>query len=178
MTPRSDADGAEPISAALVQRAEELRRTLDDANYEYYVLDAPTLSDAEYDSALRELKELEARHPELITPDSPTQRVGAEPATQFEKVQHLAPMYSLDNAFSADELRAWEDRNARILREVKSAGYVAESDQPAGCEDERRRYFRATATGASSRTTPLPKTRRWREGRAFLSTPGSATVES
>ena len=113
-------------SDARIQRAEELRRILDDANYEYYVLDAPTRTDAEYDRALRELKELESAHPELITPDSPTQRVGAEPATQFAKVQHLAPMYSLDNAFSADELRAWEERNARIMREVRGAAYVAE----------------------------------------------------
>jgi DNA ligase (NAD+) len=110
----------------LVQRAEELRGILNQANFEYYVLDAPVLSDAEWDRLLRELKQLEAQHPELITPDSPTMRVGAEPATQFRKVRHLAPMYSLDNAFSADELRAWQERNARIAREVKEAGYLAE----------------------------------------------------
>jgi len=109
-----------------VQRIDELRRTLVDANYEYYVLEAPTLSDAEYDRLLRELKQLEDAHPELVTADSPTQRVGAEPASQFVKVEHLAPMYSLDNAFSADELRAWEERNARIAREVREAGYVCE----------------------------------------------------
>src|SRR5690606_18557548 len=88
--------------------------------------EAPTLSDAEYDRLLRELKQLEDAHPELVTADSPTQRVGAEPASQFVKVEHLAPMYSLDNAFSADELRAWEERNARIAREVREAGYVCE----------------------------------------------------
>ncbi len=114
------------ISPSLVQRAEELRRILDDANHEYYVLDAPSIADAEYDAALRELKEIEAAHPTLTTQDSPTRRVGAEPASQFEKVRHLAPMYSLGNAFSADELRTWEDRNTRILREVRDAGYVAE----------------------------------------------------
>lgn len=115
-----------PVDAAVVQRIDELRRILVDANYEYYVLDAPTLSDAEYDRLLRELKQLEEQYPELITPDSPTQRVGAEPASQFVKVEHLAPMYSLDNAFSVEELRAWEDRNARIVREVREAGYVCE----------------------------------------------------
>jgi DNA ligase (NAD+) len=114
------------IAPALLQRAEELRRALNDANYEYHVLDSPTLSDEEYDRLLRELKTLEAEHPELRTPDSPTQRVGAEPATQFAKVTHLAPMLSLDNAFSPDELRTWEDRNARITREVREGGYVAE----------------------------------------------------
>jgi len=105
---------------------EEVRRALEEASYEYYVLDAPTLADADYDRLLRELRELEAAHPELVTPDSPSQRIGAEPSSQFAKVEHLAPMYSLDNAFSADELRAWEDRNARIVSEVRDAGYQAE----------------------------------------------------
>lgn len=111
---------------ALLQRVEELHRQLHEANYEYYVLDAPTISDAEWDRLFRELKSIEAQHPELALPDSPTQRVGAEPATQFRKVQHLAPMYSLDNAFSADELKAWEERNARIASEVRDSGYSAE----------------------------------------------------
>lgn len=111
---------------ALLQRTEELRRDLHQASYEYYVLQAPVLTDAEYDRLFRELRKIEAEHPELITPDSPTMRVGAEPGTQFQKVRHLAPMYSLDNAFSAEDLAAWEERNARIAREVKNAGYVAE----------------------------------------------------
>ncbi|MGH9456936.1 MAG: NAD-dependent DNA ligase LigA, partial [Thermoanaerobaculia bacterium] len=110
----------------LARRAAELRDALEQANREYYQLDAPSLSDAEYDRLLRELKDLEAAHPELATPDSPTRRVGAEPAGQFEKVRHLAPMYSLDNAFDEDELRAWEERNARILREVRDGGYTCE----------------------------------------------------
>ena len=122
----SDAATPDELSPALLQQVEELRRRLHEANYEYYVLDSPTLSDAEWDRMLRELKEIEAAHPELITPDSPTVRIGAEPATQFRKVRHIAPMYSLDNAFSADELSAWEERNARIAREVRDAGYVAE----------------------------------------------------
>lgn len=112
--------------AAAARRAAELRHIIEQANYQYYVLDTPRLPDAEYDRLLRELKSLEAEHPELATPDSPTQRVGAEPATQFEKVRHLAPMLSLDNAFDIGDLRAWEDRNARILSEVREAGYVAE----------------------------------------------------
>jgi DNA ligase (NAD+) len=121
-----DASAPTALNPQLLQRVEELRRALNDANYEYYVLDAPTISDAEWDALLRELKQIEARHPELVTPDSPTQRIGAEPATQFEKVRHLSPMLSLDNAFSAAELRAWEDRNARIANEVRTCGYVAE----------------------------------------------------
>jgi DNA ligase (NAD+) len=122
----SDAAPSGPVTPALLQRVAELHRALHDANYEYYVLDAPTLTDAAWDRLLVELKQIEREHPELVAPDSPTQRVGAEPATQFEKVAHLAPMYSLDNAFSADELVAWEDRNARIASEVREGGYVAE----------------------------------------------------
>ncbi|HWV55958.1 MAG TPA: NAD-dependent DNA ligase LigA [Longimicrobiales bacterium] len=112
--------------AEAAQRASELREILEDANYRYYVLDAPTISDAEYDRLLRELKELEAAYPELATPDSPTRRVGAEPVSQLEKVRHISPMYSLDNAFNRDELAAWEARNARLAPEVRDAGYVAE----------------------------------------------------
>ncbi len=112
--------------AELEKRAAALRRELNDANYWYYVRDDPRISDAEYDRMMRELKELEAGYPELATADSPTLRVGAEPASQFEKVRHLAPMFSLDNAFDADELRAWQRRNARIISEVESGGYVAE----------------------------------------------------
>ena len=113
-------------SAALQRRADELRQQLHDANYRYYVLDDPSITDAEYDRLLRELKQLESQHPELARPDSPTLRVGAEPAGQFEKVRHLAPMLSLDNAFDAEELAGWERRNARIVPDVAEAGYVAE----------------------------------------------------
>jgi DNA ligase (NAD+) len=112
--------------AQIAERAAELRHILTTASYEYFVEDAPQLSDQEYDRLLRELREIEAEHPELQTPDSPTMRTGSEPSGQFQKVQHLAPMLSLDNAFSPDELRRWEDRNARLASEVRSAGYIAE----------------------------------------------------
>ncbi|HEX7241577.1 MAG TPA: NAD-dependent DNA ligase LigA [Longimicrobiaceae bacterium] len=114
-------DAAEPAA-----RAAELREQIERANHDYYVLDAPVLSDAEYDRLFRELKEIEAAHPELRTPDSPTLRVGAEPASRLEKTEHLAPMLSLDNAFGPEELRAWETRNARIADEVRTAGYDVE----------------------------------------------------
>lgn len=107
-------------------RAAELRRLIDRANYAYYVLDRPEMSDAEYDRLFRELQELEATYPELRTPDSPTQRVGAEPAAAFRKHRHLVPMLSLANAFSEAELAAWEDRNARLVPEVRNAGYTLE----------------------------------------------------
>jgi len=115
-----------PAPPELAARAAELRETLERASHDYYVLDAPTLSDAEYDRLFHELKRLEEAHPELRTADSPTQRVGAEPASKLEKTEHLAPMLSLDNAFGPEELEAWETRNARIADEVRAAGYVVE----------------------------------------------------
>jgi DNA ligase (NAD+) len=115
-----------PADAREAQRAAELRSEIERANHEYHALDAPTLTDPEYDGLMRELRALEARHPELRTPDSPTLRVGAEPASRLEKTPHLAPMLSLDNAFGPEELEAWETRNARIASEVREGGYVAE----------------------------------------------------
>ncbi|HET7791389.1 MAG TPA: NAD-dependent DNA ligase LigA [Gemmatimonadales bacterium] len=108
------------------KRADELRRLLERANHAYYVLDQPDLSDAEYDVLFRELQSLEADHPELRTPDSPTHRVGAEPSAAFKKRRHAVPMLSLANAFDEAELGAWEDRNARLAPEVKTAGYTLE----------------------------------------------------
>jgi DNA ligase (NAD+) len=107
-------------------RAAELRRILERASHAYYQLDRPEMSDAEYDVLFRELQTLEAEHPELRTPDSPTHRVGAEPSAAFKKHRHLVPMLSLANAFSPEELAAWEDRNARLVPEVKTAGYTLE----------------------------------------------------
>jgi DNA ligase (NAD+) len=90
------------------RRAAQLRREIDEHNRRYYVLDDPVISDPEYDDLLRELIRLEEEHPELRTPDSPTQRVGAKPQARFGQVRHLQPMLSLANARDADELRAWE----------------------------------------------------------------------
>ena len=111
----------------LAARAKWLREEIDRANYEYFVLDAPTTSDAEYDRLLRELRELEEQHPTLRTPDSPTQRVGAEPQSQLAKHTHLVPMLSLGNAFNEEELVAWEERIVRLAgEEVRRAGYNCE----------------------------------------------------
>jgi DNA ligase (NAD+) len=101
-------EAAAPAKA--VKRAAELRAALEDANHRYYVLDAPTMDDAQYDALLRELEELEAAHPTLQTPDSPTQRVGATPSAGFAEVRHGVPMLSLGNAFGADELREFDVR--------------------------------------------------------------------
>ena len=96
-------------------RVEELRTTIDHHNYRYHVLDAPEVSDAEYDALMRELLALEERFPELITPDSPTQRVGAPPSDLFAPVQHSQPLLSLDNAFGDDDLDAWYARVRKNL---------------------------------------------------------------
>jgi DNA ligase (NAD+) len=97
------------------QRMAQLRQQLNDASYRYYVLDEPTIDDAVYDRLYRELQELEAQHPDLITPDSPTQRVGDRPSPQFESVRHDVPLYSLENAFDQDEFIAWETRWQRQI---------------------------------------------------------------
>jgi len=92
----------------------ELSEKLLDAQYRYHVLDAPTISDIEYDTGLRELNAIEDEFPELRTPDSPTQHVGGAISTQFTAVEHLERLLSLDNVFSAEEFSAWSDRAARL----------------------------------------------------------------
>ncbi|HEY2849155.1 MAG TPA: NAD-dependent DNA ligase LigA [Gemmatimonadaceae bacterium] len=109
------------------ERAAELRRTLEQASHDYYVLDRPTLPDREYDALFRELQELERAHPELRTADSPTMRVGAEPATSFAKHTHLVPMISLANAFNDDEIAEWAARAAKIAGSaVAASGFSSE----------------------------------------------------
>jgi DNA ligase (NAD+) len=99
----------------LLEEISQLRADLDDANYRYYVLDEPTLTDADYDRKLQRLKQLEGEHPDQISPDSPTQRVGAAPAEGFPEVAHVIPMLSLDNAFSRADLVAFAERVAERL---------------------------------------------------------------
>ncbi|MBS9403206.1 NAD-dependent DNA ligase LigA [Halomonas sp. TRM85114] len=99
----------------ILDEVAQLRAELDDANYRYYVLDEPQLTDAEYDRRLRRLQDIETRHPELVTPDSPTQRVGATPDAGFPRVQHAVPMLSLDNTFDEAELAAFVNRVAERL---------------------------------------------------------------
>ncbi|MBD2500108.1 NAD-dependent DNA ligase LigA [Anabaena azotica] len=108
-----------------IKRAEELRQLLQQASYAYYVLDAPMMEDAVYDQLYRELQQLETEYPELITPDSPTQRVGERPATQFHSVRHNIPLYSLENAFNVEELQNWDQRWRRQVAKTE-AEYVAE----------------------------------------------------
>jgi DNA ligase (NAD+) len=100
-------------NAAIARRAAELRERLADANYRYHVLDEPNIPDAEYDALMRELESMEAAHPDLCTPDSPTQRVGAAPSREFAQVRHAIPMLSLANAFSDEEVADF----ARRIRE-------------------------------------------------------------
>jgi len=97
------------------QRAEKLREIINHHNYRYYVLDSPEISDAEYDELMKELRQLEAEHPELVTSDSPTQRIGAPPVEAFGVVEHPQPLLSLANAFSYEELAAWHKRVSSLL---------------------------------------------------------------
>ena len=97
-------------SKQVVARARELREALEYHSRRYYVLDDPEIGDDAYDRLLDELRTIEREHPELVTPDSPTQRVGGEPVGRLEKVKHLEPMLSLGNVRSEPELRAWVER--------------------------------------------------------------------
>ena len=123
MTAKRNADTARSAAAA---RVAELRERLDRYNYQYYVLDNPEVPDAEYDRLMVELRELENRHPDLLTPDSPTQRVGATPAAAFGAVRHRVPMLSLDNAFSEQEVRDFERRIRERLPLTEPIRYSAE----------------------------------------------------
>lgn len=104
----------------------ELRRKIEDYNYAYYVRDDPTVPDAEYDRLMRRLREIEAAHPSLVTPDSPTQRVGGEKLAEFKEIRHSKPMLSLDNAFSEEELEGF---HRRVVDRLTSAGIEAEQVQ-------------------------------------------------
>ncbi len=108
------------------ERIAQLKDLIHYHDYRYYVLDDPEISDAEYDRLFRELEQLEEQHPELVTADSPTQRVSGKPADKFETVEHRQPMLSLENAFSEAEAREFEERLKRFLRRAEGLDYVLE----------------------------------------------------
>ncbi len=114
------------MNASPAERAAWLRAELERHNHLYYVLNAPEISDTEWDAMFRELVEIEANHPELATPDSPTRRVGAPPVSEFPKHRHLVPMLSLDNAFGEEELRAFDERVRRFLESDDPIEYMVE----------------------------------------------------
>ena len=121
MSPADDALPAEKASEETQQLAREaaaLRERIREADYNYYVLDNPSISDADYDGLMRALRALEEAHPEIVAPDSPTQRVAGEPAAAFTKFHHLTPMLSLANVRAPEELVAWRDRAQNILPEA------------------------------------------------------------
>src|ERR687892_682081 len=111
---------------SLRSRYENLKQQIHSHNYRYHVLDAPVISDLEFDKLLNELKQIEAEHPDWITPDSPTLRAGAKPADRFVKVSHPAAILSLGNAFGADDVRGWYERVRRIDDRVEHAKFVVE----------------------------------------------------
>jgi DNA ligase (NAD+) len=110
----------------ITDRLNELRTQLQYHNYRYYVLDDPEISDAQYDRLLRELEGLESRYPEMITPDSPTQRVGARPLEKFETLPHTVPMLSLENAFNREEVWEFDERVKRFLKRAEDLTYTVE----------------------------------------------------
>ncbi len=118
------------VPPEVARRARQLREEIERHNYAYYVLDAPTIPDAEWDAMFRELQELEARYPQLATPDSPTQRVGGPPRADLREVRHAVPMLSLNNAFSEDEVIAFDRR----VREALAKANLGDGDVEYACE--------------------------------------------
>ena len=114
------------VKAEIKQRVEQLRQQLQKAGYAYYVLDNPIMEDAVYDQLYRQLQELESQYPDLVTLDSPTQRVGDKPASQFISVKHNIPLYSLENAFNLAELAKWEEKWQRQAPDTQDFSYVCE----------------------------------------------------
>lgn len=155
--PDDDLDTPAPTPAAALptsarERHAQLAAEITDHRWRYYVLDAPTVSDGEFDTLMRELEAIEAAHPGLRTPDSPTQQVGGAPATTFAPVTHLSPMMSLDNAFDRDELAAWLARATREVGEpaISESGLVCELKIDGLAIDlvyERGRLVRAATRG-------------------------------
>lgn len=113
-------------SADLAKEAEQLRTELQSHNQRYYQQDAPSITDAEYDLLMRRLQEIENQNPTLVTSDSPTQRVGAAPASEFKQITHRMPMLSLDNAFDDDEVSAFINRLCSRLKTEERPELVAE----------------------------------------------------
>ena len=114
------------MSDDVSQRIDKLRALLRYHSYLYHTLDSPEISDAEYDALMHELRALEEQRPDLVTPDSPTQRVGAEPLPEFVKVRHPHPMTSLTDAFTREEVEAWLVRAQRLLPENTPLEFVVE----------------------------------------------------
>ena len=114
------------VTPQIQQQIEQLRSQLQKAGYAYYVLDDPIMEDAVYDRLYRQLQDLETQYPQLITPDSPTRRVGDTPAAQFNSVKHNIPLYSLENAFDEEELTKWEQRWQKQITKLLKFDYVCE----------------------------------------------------
>jgi len=155
---------AEREHALAQARIQDLRSQIAEHDTRYYVLDRPVVSDAEYDGLMRELRALEQRFPDLVTPDSPTQRVGGKGSELFAPVEHPSPMLSLDNVFSTEELRAWLGRLQRAV-----GGRVGEPAGSAGGAPSReaeRSERGGVAGGAEGHGNPL---------RVPMSTPTTST---
>jgi len=140
------------IAAEIRDRAAQLRHQLQVAGYAYYVLDEPVMEDAVYDRLYRELQDLETDFPELVTPDSPTQRVGDRPAERFTSVRHRIPLYSLENAFNFGELRSWEERWRRYGQQVGLDGLMGDP------EAEATQATQTTKKSPAPAPAPEPKT--------------------
>ena len=136
------------------ETAARLRAEIEQHNVRYYVYDDPSISDAEYDRMMRELQDLEAAHPELVTPESPTQRVGAAPVSAFGSVRHAVPMLSLGNAFDEEDVVAFDRRVTDTLRGAGLLGRRSKPNTSVNSSSTAWRSACATRTGGWSRPPP------------------------
>ena len=144
-------------SSKAAAEIETLRRDIRHHNHRYYVLDDPEISDAEWDRLLLRLRALEAAHPELVTPDSPTQRVGAAPAEEFAEIRHRLPMLSLDNAFSDEDVVGFDRRARERLGRETQFEYSAEPKLDGlaiAVRSEERRVGKECSSPCRSRWSP------------------------
>jgi DNA ligase (NAD+) len=130
-----------------IERIQELRELLNRYNYEYYILDNPTVTDSEFDKLMQELQDLESKNPELITPDSPTQRVGGEVSEKFVKVEHDIPMLSLDNVFSYEELRSFDKKIKKVVKDYTYTADLKIDGLSVSIKYENGYYKRAATRG-------------------------------
>ena len=148
-------------SRDVARRARELRELIENHNYRYYVLDDPTIADAQFDALMRELQQLESMHPELADADSPTQRVGGQAAREFPEVVHAVPMLSLDNAFSEQDIASIKDHLFRKTHPLEDyAGGVEyrrfDPDHEIAAAWDRRRAARRRRAAKDSPTDSTP----------------------
>ena len=130
--PKKAPKGVQKASKAVIERLEKLKKIIEHHRHAYHSLDNPEITDEAYDSLLRELEDIESKYPELMSPDSPSQRVGGKPLDEFVKVRHAVRQWSFDDVFDFDELKKWDERVQNFIKKASS-----DSTRPRLVTDEK-----------------------------------------